>query len=99
MITETKYAGESEEITPARFNGMGAEMLQAKAIEVYRATGMRGMARVDMMSESPEQIHIIEINTVPGFSETYDIIPKQSAAVGLSKKELISRIIRHTLLA
>ena len=64
---EAKYAGESEEITPAEISAEWAQALQAKAIEVYRATGMRGMARVDMMSESPEQIHIIEINTVPGF--------------------------------
>ena len=35
---------------------------------------------------------------VPGFSEA-SIIPKQSAAVGLSKTELISRIIEQTLLA
>ena len=66
---EAKYAGESEEITPAEISAKWAQALQAKAIEVYRATGMRGMARVDMMSESPGQIHIIEINTVPGFSE------------------------------
>ncbi|MGB0248386.1 MAG: D-alanine--D-alanine ligase, partial [Flavobacteriales bacterium] len=90
--------GESEEITPAEISAEWAQALQAKAIEVYRATGMRGMARVDMMSESPEQIHIIEINTVPGFSEA-SIIPKQSAALGLSKTELISRIIEQTLLA
>ena len=95
---EAKYAGESEEITPAEISAEWAQALQAKAIEVYRATGMRGMARVDMMSESPEQIHIIEINAVPGFSEA-SIIPKQSATMGLSQKELISRIIEQTLLA
>ena len=94
---EAKYAGESEEITPAKISAEWTDQLQEQALVVYRAAGMRGMARVDMISESPEQIEIIEINTVPGFSEA-SIIPKQAAAVGLSKMELISRIIEQTLL-
>ena len=94
---EAKYAGESEEITPAKISAEWTAQLQKQALVVYRAAGMRGMARVDMISESPEQIEIIEINTVPGFSEA-SIIPKQAAAVGLSKMELISRIIEQTLL-
>ena len=64
---KAKYAGESEEITPAEISAEWTAALQAKAVEVYRVTGMRGMARVDMMSESPDRIHIIEINAVPGF--------------------------------
>ena len=95
---EAKYAGESEEITPAEISAEWTEQLQAMAIEVYRATGMRGLARVDMMSKAPDHIHIIEINAVPGFSEA-SIIPKQAAASGLSKMELISRIIEQTILA
>lgn len=95
---EAKYAGESDEITPAEISAEWTHRLQHLAVQVYEATGMRGMARVDMMSEGPESAHVIEINTVPGFSEA-SIIPKQADAVGLSKTELISRIIDQTLLA
>ena len=95
---EAKYAGESEEITPADISAEWTTQLQAMAIEVYRTTGMRGLARVDMISEAPDRIHVIEINGIPGFSEA-SIIPKQASALGLSKTELITRIIEQTLLA
>ena len=94
---DAKYAGESEETTPADIAPAWSEKLQAMAKKVYEATGMRGLARVDMMSKGPNQIHIIEINSVPGFSEA-SIIPKQAAAAGLSKQDLITRIIEQTLL-
>ncbi|MDA1336103.1 MAG: ATP-grasp domain-containing protein [Bacteroidetes bacterium] len=92
-----KYNGESDEITPAEISDELRDRLQAVAVSVYRATNMRGMARVDMMAEEDGEPHVIEINTVPGFSEA-SIIPKQAAAVGISKQELISQIIDHTLL-
>jgi D-alanine-D-alanine ligase len=95
---EAKYAGESEEITPAEISDAWTARLQQMAVAVYEATAMRGMARIDMMSESADRIHVIEINAVPGFSEA-SIIPKQAEAMGLSKMELISRIIDQTLMA
>ena len=95
---EAKYAGESEEITPAEIPADWTAQLQAMAVAVYQATGMRGMARVDMMSEGPDRICVIEINSVPGFSEA-SIIPKQAEALGMSKMALISRIIDQTLLS
>ena len=64
---------------------------------MYNATEMKGLARVDMMSELDGDPHVIEINAVPGFSEA-SIIPKQADALGLTKTALISRIIDQTLL-
>lgn len=92
-----KYNGESDEITPAEISDELRDRLQALAVSVYQATNMRGMARVDMMAQEGGEAHVIEINTVPGFSEA-SIIPKQAAAVGISKQELISQIIDQTLL-
>jgi D-alanine-D-alanine ligase len=36
--------------------------------------------------------YLIEVNTVPGFSEA-SLIPQQAAAAGISKKELISLLL------
>lgn len=93
-----KYEGESEETTPANIPDVLRDRLQHRAKQVYTATGMRGMARVDMMCETDGEPHVIEINAVPGFSEA-SIIPQQAAAMGMTKTELISRIIDQTLLA
>lgn len=92
-----KYEGESEEITPADIPDSLRDRLQQLAIDVYNATEMKGLARVDMMSELDGDPHVIEINAVPGFSEA-SIIPKQADALGLTKTALISRIIDQTLL-
>ena len=92
-----KYDGESEEITPADIDLETSGALQKRALEVYQVTRCKGMARVDMIWLDNQKAAVIEINTVPGFSEA-SIIPKQAEAVGMSKTELISRIIDQTLL-
>lgn len=91
-----KYEGESEEITPAEIDLKTSDALQQRALEVYEVTRCTGMARVDMIWLSSEEAAVIEINSVPGFSEA-SIIPKQAAAVGLSKTDLISNIIDQML--
>ena len=50
------------------------------------------MARVDMMMEEGGEPHVIEINTVPGFS-AQSIIPQQAEVAGMDKTALISRLI------
>ena len=55
------------------------------------------MARVDMMMEDGKAPHVIEINTVPGFS-AQSIIPQQAEANGIGKKDLISLLIDDAFL-
>ena len=87
-----KYDGQSHEITPADIDDASREAMQRTAKEVYRILHLQGMARVDMMMEAGQPPHVIEANTVPGFS-AQSIIPQQAACVGLDKTALISRII------
>jgi D-alanine-D-alanine ligase len=49
------------------------------------------MIRVDFIIQV-DVPHVIEVNTVPGFSEA-SIIPQQAAAAGIDKKSLISAVI------
>ncbi len=86
-----KYLGQSQEITPARISDALFEQVQTLAKLIYQAFECKGMARVDMII-SNDQPHVIEINTVPGFTEA-SIIPQQAAAAGISKKELIALVI------
>lgn len=86
-----KYLGESQEITPAAIDKTLFEQVQSLATHIYRAFECRGMARVDMIVND-HGLHVIEINTVPGFTET-SIIPQQAEAAGISKTELITRVI------
>lgn len=89
-----KYEGQSDEITPARISPQLTEHVQHTAKMVYEATNCRGMIRIDFMIVN-NVAHIIEINTVPGFSEA-SIIPQQAAAANISATELISSVIEAT---
>ncbi len=91
-----KYDGQSHEITPADIDDASKEAMQRTAKEVYRVLHLQGMARVDMMMDVGQLPHVIEVNTVPGFS-AQSIIPQQAACVGLDKTALISRIIEDAL--
>lgn len=89
---EAKYQGKSEEITPARIMEKSKNEVQRISKELYELLNCKGMIRVDfiLIDEVP---HIIEINTVPGFSEQ-SIIPQQAECDGISKKDLISMVIK-----
>lgn len=88
---EAKYHGQSEEITPARIKPAAMEAVQNTAVQLWKLLDCRGMIRVDFMLHEGIPA-IIEINTVPGFSEA-SIIPQQAAAIGLSKAELIRAVL------
>ncbi len=88
---EAKYLGKSQEITPARIPDATMKVVQDLAEQIYIALECRGMIRVDMII-AEGQPHVIEVNTVPGFTEA-SIIPQQAAAVGIGKTELIARVI------
>lgn len=88
---DAKYHGKSQEITPARIHADTMAQVQALAMNIYRALECRGMIRVDMIIANGEPV-VIEVNTVPGFTEA-SIIPQQAAAVGISKTGLITHVI------
>ena len=80
-----KYDGQSREVTPAALNEHDTSALQKMALNVYHTLHLEGMARVDMMMEEGKAPHVIEINTVPGFS-AQSIIPQQAEAKGIGKR-------------
>ena len=91
-----KYDGQSHEITPATLDDRDVEALQRQAKAVYRTLHLNGMARVDMMMEVGGEPHVIEVNTVPGFS-AQSIIPQQAEVAGMDKTALISLLIDDAL--
>lgn len=90
-----KYEGASQEITPAHIPEAIAAEMQALALRVYHITECRGLARVDMKwSEAEMDLGpaVIEINSVPGFTE-HSLVPQQAEHAGISRMELINRIL------
>ena len=88
---EAKYKGESEEITPARIDAATFSEIQDQSERIYRDLHCRGMIRVDFIIQKGIP-HVVEVNTVPGFSEA-SIIPQQAACFGINKTDLITAVI------
>lgn len=90
---EAKYEGKSNEITPARIDDDTMASVKKTSENIYRLMDCGGMIRVDFMIVKGVP-HVIEINTVPGFSEA-SIIPQQAAVHGIDKASLISTLLNH----
>jgi D-alanine-D-alanine ligase len=86
-----KYAGQSEEITPARISAEITALVQKKTLEIYKRLGCNGIARVDYIL-SNNIPYFLEINTVPGMTAT-SFIPQQVQAAGLDMVRVLSEVI------
>jgi len=69
-----------------------AARCQDLALRAFRAAGCRGMGRVDFRVTPAGDPFVLEINTVPGFTET-SLLPKAAARRGIAFPELCARIV------
>jgi D-alanine-D-alanine ligase len=88
-----KYtAGNTDYFCPADFNLTTTKKIQAAALGAFHAIGGRDYARVDVMVRANGEPIVLEVNTLPGMTET-SLLPKAAAAAGLSYEELCQRMI------
>ena len=66
--------------------------LKLLAAKAFDAVGAKGWGRVDIMRSEAGQWQILEVNTVPGMTET-SLVPKAAKVFGLSFSELVSQIV------
>jgi D-alanine-D-alanine ligase len=88
-----KYtAGCTEYFCPADFDSVTTRKIQAAALGAFHAIGGRDYARVDVMVRADGSPVVLEVNTLPGMTET-SLLPKAAAAAGLNYAELCQRMI------
>lgn len=92
---EAKYEGKSQEITPARISEDATLKIQEITKKVYEILQMRSIARVDFMLVN-EEPYVIEVNTIPGFSNE-SLVPQMLAEAGITPKEMFTQIIEAEL--
>ncbi len=91
-----KYtSGESEEIVPARIPAEIAAKVAAYSESIYAHLGCKGVIRIDYILKG-EIPHFLEVNTVPGMSES-SIVPKMLAAAGIPLREFFTNLINESL--
>jgi D-alanine-D-alanine ligase len=92
-----KYtAGATEYFCPAAIDRAITLRIQTAALEAFRAIGGRDYARVDVMLRANGEPIVLEVNTLPGMTET-SLLPKAAAAAGLSYEALCQRMIELAL--
>ena len=88
----SKYtAGMTEYICPADISSEISNACKEMAFSVYKAIRCSGAARVDMIIDETGPT-TIEINTIPGMTET-SLLPKAAACEGMSFDDLVERIL------
>lgn len=89
---EAKYTtGSTEYLLPAPIPDESYRLVQKAAVKACRALGCRGAARVDFMFREGE-FFCIEVNTVPGMTET-SLLPKAAQAAGIDFPQLVEMIL------
>lgn len=89
----SKYTkGTTEYSVPAKLPQAVTEAVQKIAIEAFTILGCKGIARVDVMLDQNDCPYVLEINTVPGMTET-SLVPQAAAAAGISFAALCERLL------
>jgi D-alanine-D-alanine ligase len=93
---ESKYTpGMADEITPARISEELTLKVQTLSSRIYDLCNCNGIVRIDYILNG-ETFYFLEVNTVPGMTET-SFIPQQIKAMGLSLADLLTDIINSGL--
>jgi D-alanine-D-alanine ligase len=92
-----KYtSGATEYFCPAPFDEPASRRIQAAALGAFHAVGGGDYARVDVMVRQTGEPEVLEVNTLPGMTET-SLLPKAAAAAGIGFAELCRRMIELAL--
>ena len=89
---ESRYEiGKTDFFCPADLPGDAAQRAQRLAEETYELLGCAGFARVDMILDGDEQLHVLEAQAIPGMTET-SLLPQAAEAAGISFDRLVERL-------
>ena len=92
---EAKYNGKSKEQTPAQIDEITANTIRTLSKDIYEVLGLKSIARIDfiLVGTTP---NVIEVNTIPGFSEA-SIVPQMLNIAGIDLKDFWKKVIEQEL--
>ncbi len=73
-----------------------ARRCRSLAMQTFQALGGRGFGRVDFRMREDGALFVLELNTIPGFTET-SLLPKAAAAAGMPFADLCRQITELAL--
>lgn len=94
--SEMKYSGKIEERCPGNFSQIEKDAIMQASINAHVAIGARHYSRSDFIIHPTRGIYILEINTLPGLTET-SLLPQALTAVGSNMNEFLHHLIEQTI--
>lgn len=91
---QAKYLEETTELrVPAPLEPSLMKRVQQVAVDAFRATSCKGMARVDFFVDpKADEAYVNELNTIPGFT-SISMYPKLWEATGMPFPVLVRRLV------
>lgn len=88
--------GKTQYLCPAPLSAAVTKQIQAFALQTYEVLGCAGAARVDFRITPRGRPYVLEINTVPGMTET-SLLPMAAKQAGIGYEELTERILESAV--
>lgn len=89
----SKYTkGETQYIIPAQIPREKYLYAQEISLKAFKALGCSSFARVDLVTDEEGNPFVIDVNTMPGMTET-SLFPKAAEFAGIQFGELVERIL------
>ena len=89
---DSKYANLGTEYIKAELSPSKLEEIKAYAWHAFTSLGCENWGRVDFIEDELGNFQIIEVNTIPGLTET-SLFPKAASYLGLSFDEAIMEVM------
>ena len=89
-------AGAADHYCPAPLSPELTAVVQALALAAHRALDLDTYSRVDIMLDDQDRAFVLEINTIPGMTES-SLVPEAAKVAGLEPPQLCARIVALSL--
>ncbi len=95
---DAKYSkGQSRHLCPAPLDNALAARTRDIALRTFNALGCRGLGRVDFRLTEANELFVLELNNIPGFTET-SLLPEAAQAAGITFPSLCQLIMEMATL-
>jgi D-alanine-D-alanine ligase len=94
--TWTNRGGAAEHECPAQLSRSEKEGVKSAALAAHRSLELEIYSRVDLILDANREPQVLEVNTIPGMTET-SLLPEAAAAADISMAHLCECIVRLSL--
>lgn len=88
----SKYASSGTEYTKANLSVQKLQEIKDYAWHAFSSLGCSHWGRVDFIEDKEGNFQIIEVNTIPGLTET-SLLPKAASYAGLSFSDVVIKVL------